>query len=190
MHCTEPHIITNEPDGTTTAVSLADELYNSRVLTLEGAVTQESAMMLAKGMLVLENKDPEAPITLLISSPGGSVSAGLALVDVMRGVSCPVNTVAVGTAASMAAVILAAGSHRSAYPHAYVLIHQLMGGSEGQQTDIEIAAQHTAELRRVLDELLAERSNVSADEIHAMTERDCWCTAERALELGLIDEIL
>lgn len=147
-------------------------------------------MTLIKSMLVLQNKDSEAPITLLISSPGGSVAAGLALIDVMRGLSCPVNTVAAGTAASMAAVILAAGSHRSAYPHAYVLIHQLMGGSEGQQTDIEIAAQHTAELRCVLDGLLAEHSNVSAEEVHAMTERDCWCTAERALELGLIDEIL
>ena len=190
MQFTEPHVITNENDGTTTKTSLTDELFNSRVLTLEDVVTQESVMTLIKSMLVLQNKNSEAPITLLISSPGGSVTAGLALIDVMRGLSCPVNTVAAGTAASMAAVILAAGTHRTAYPHAYVLIHQLMGGSEGQQTDIEIAAQHTAELRCVLDELLAERSNVSAGEVHAMTERDCWCTAERALELGLIDEIL
>lgn len=191
MPAREHVILTNLPDGRTDAVGLTDELFNSRVLVLDEPVTQQSAMMLIKGLVVLEHQNAEEPITLLISSPGGDVYAGLALIDTMQGLSCPVNTVAMGMVASMASVILAAGTHRSAYPHAYVLIHQLMGGSGmAQQSDIEIAANHAAELRGVLDELLAERSHATAEQFHAMTERDCWCTAKRALELGLIDEIL
>lgn len=184
-------VLTNRPDGTTEGVSLTNDLFNSRVLVLDETVTQQNAMTLVKALLALERQNAEEPVTLLISSPGGDVYAGLALIDAMRGLSCPVNTVASGMVASMAAVILAAGSHRSAYPHAYILIHQLMGGSGmAQQSDIEIAANHAAELRGVLDELLAEQSRATAEQFHAMTERDCWCTAEQALELGLIDEIL
>lgn len=191
MQYLEPRIVRNESDGSISATSLTDELFNSRMLVLDEPVSQESCMRLIKSMLVLEHEDPEAPITLVISSPGGSVYAGLALVDVMQHLSCPVNTVAAGMVASMASVILAAGSHRMAYAHAYVLIHQLMGGSGmAQQTDIEIAANHATELRGVLDKLLAERGACTEAEFHDMTERDCWCNAERALELGLIDEIL
>lgn len=187
----EPYILTTDPDGYTKAIDLTSDLFNSRVLILDEPVTQQNAMMLIKSLLVLERQNPEEPVTLLISSPGGDVYAGLALIDAMQGLSCPVNTVATGMVASMAAVILAAGSHRAAYPHAYVLIHQLMGGSGmAQQTDIEIAANHASELRSVLDNLLSEHGRATADQFHAMTERDCWCTAERALELGLIDEIL
>ena len=123
-------------------------------------------MSLIKSMLVLEHEDADAPITLVISSPGGSVYAGLALVDVMQHLSCPVNTIATGMVASMASVILAAGSHRMAYAHAYVLIHQLMGSSGmAQQTDIEIVANHTTELRGVLDKLLAERGGVHGERV-------------------------
>ncbi len=187
----EPYILTTDPDGYTKAIDLTNDLFNSRVLILNEPVTQQNAMMLIKSLLVLERQNPEEPVTLLISSAGGDVYAGLALIDAMQGLSCPVNTVATGMVASMAAVILAAGSHRAAYPHAYVLIHQLMGGSGmAQQTDIEIAANHASELRSVLDNLLSEHGRATADQFHAMTERDCWCTAERALELGLIDEIL
>lgn len=191
MQGVEPHIAIEEDDGRMGLIGLTDDLFNSRVLTLEGRVTQESAMTLIKSLLVLERQDAEAPVTLLISSPGGEVYAGLALIDAMQHVSCPVYTVATGMVASMAAVILAAGTRRMAYAHAYVLIHQLMGGSGlAQQTDIEIAADHAAELRGVLDALLAERGNCTQEEFHALTERDCWCTAERALELGLVDEII
>lgn len=191
MQYPEPRVVRNESDGSISATSLTDELFNSRVLVLDEPVSQESCMSLIKSMLVLEREDADAPITLVISSPGGSVYAGLALVDVMQHLSCPVNTIATGMVASMASVILAAGSHRMAYAHAYVLIHQLMGSSGmAQQTDIEIVANHTTELRGVLDKLLAERGACTESEFHDMTERDCWCNAERALELGLIDEIL
>ncbi len=191
MQSGELRVVTTEVDGSVSSIGLTDHLFNSRVLVLDGPVTQQSATELVKGLMVLENQDAQAPVTLLISSPGGDVYAGLALIDVMQGLSCPVNTVAVGVVASMAAVVLAAGAHRAAYPHAYVLIHQLMSGSGmAQQSDIEIAANHAAELRGVLDDLLAERSLPSAEEYHQMTERDCWCSAARALELGIVDEVL
>lgn len=145
---------------------------------------------LIANMLVLERKDPEAPITLLVSSPGGDVYAGLGLIDVMRDLSCPVDTVGYGLVASMASVILACGRRRSAYPHTNILLHQLMTGTGmSQQTDISIVANHAASLRAKLDEMLAERMSLSADEVHELTERDCWCDVGRALELGLIDDI-
>ena len=120
-----------------------------------------------------------------------SVTAGLALIDTMQSLDCPVITVGEGVVASMAAVILACGDHRQVYRHTQVLIHQLMGGmGMAQQTDIEIVAQHTAAMRAELDELLAEHGNLSAQEFHELTERDCWCNARRALELGLVDEVI
>lgn len=187
----EPSIIKIQKDGTYFANGISNELFNSRVLTLDCEVNQASCMNLIKSLLVLEHEDPEAEITLIINSPGGSVYDGLGLIGVMQNLSCPVHTVATGLVASMAAVILACGDKRSVYKGSYVLIHQLMGGSPvSQQTDIEISAQHTAKLRRTLDELLASKGALGAEEFHNLTERDCWCDAERALELGLVDEIV
>lgn len=187
----EPGVIRKQKDGTFFQIGATDELFNSRVLFLDGEVTHESCIQLIKAMLVLEHQDGDAEITLVISSQGGSVYDGLGLIDVMQGLSCPVHTVGMGLVASMAAVILASGTQRSLYGNAYVLIHQLMGGTGlSQQTDIEISAQQAANLRRKLDGLLAARGTLSADEFHNLTERDCWCDARRALELGLVDEIL
>lgn len=187
----EPNLIKTQPDGSITAVSTSSELFNSRVLMLEGEVTDAVCNSLVRSMLVLEHQSATEPITLIINSPGGSVTAGLALIDTMQALDCPVHTVGEGVVASMGAVILASGDHRAAYRHAQVLIHQIMGGTGfAQQSDIEIVAQHTADMRCALDELLSERSKLSARELHDLTERDCWCTAERALELGLIDEVI
>lgn len=173
------------------SITLTDELVNSRVLVLDGPVCQETCVGLIKCMLALERLDGSEPITLLISSPGGDVYPGLALIDVMKDLSCPVRTVAMGLVASMASVILASGDYRSAYPHAHILLHQVMSGvGMAQQSDFEIAAEHVSSLRQDLDELLAERCNLSAQQFHDLTDRDCWCDAERALELGLIDEII
>ncbi len=180
----EPSIIKKSKDGRVAAVDMASELLNSRVLLLEGEVNDLTCNGLIKSMLVLEHQSAAEPITLIINSPGGSVTAGLAL-------NCPVITVGEGVVASMAAVILACGDHRQVYRHTQVLIHQLMGGTGmAQQTDIEIVAQHTAAMRAELDELLAEHGNLSAQEFHELTERDCWCNAKRALELGLVDEVI
>ena len=187
----EPSIIKKSKDGRITAVDMASELLNSRVLLLEGEVNDVACNGLIKSMLVLEHQDAAEPISLIINSPGGSVTAGLALIDTMQSLDCTVHTVGEGVVASMAAVILACGDHRQVYRHTQVLIHQLMGGTGmAQQTDIEIAAQHAAALRAQLDELLAERSKLTAQEFHELTERDCWCDAQRALELGLVDEII
>ena len=187
----EPNIITIEEDNSLRSVSVSDELTNSRVLVLDGQVEKDAVMTLIKTMLVLEHEDPEAEITLIISSPGGDVYSGMALVDAMQSLSCPITTIAMGLVASMASVILANGDRRLAYPHAYILIHQLSSvNGMSQQTDLEIAANHAAELRGVLDELLARKTSKAPDDFHAMTERDCWCSAERALELGIIDEII
>ena len=179
-------------DGTYLATDITTELYDGRILRLDGEVTQEACMELCSLLLLLEREDPEAPVTLIISSPGGSVMAGLALIDVMADVSCPVHTVALGMVASMGSVILACGDERAAYPHAEVMVHQIMAGGGGmsQQTDVEIAARHTARLRRTLDELLAAHSKLTAEEVHDLTERDCYLTAEEALGYGFIDKIV
>ena len=152
----EPNIIKKSKDGRVAAVDMASELLNSRVLLLEGEVNDVTCNGLIKSMLVLEHQSATEPITLIINSPGGSVTAGLALIDTMQSLDCPVITVGEGVVASMAAVILACGDRRQVYRHTQVLIHQLMGGTGmAQQTDIEIAAQHTAAMRAELDELLA-----------------------------------
>ena len=144
----EPSIIKKSKDGRVAAVDMASELLNSRVLLLEGEVNDVTCNGLIKSMLVLEHQSATEPITLIINSPGGSVTAGLALIDTMQSLDCPVITVGEGVVASMAAVILACGDHRQVYRHTQVLIHQLMGGTGmAQQTDIEIVAQHTAAMR-------------------------------------------
>lgn len=190
MPIINPANITNLDNGRCDHLDVLSELYNSRVLMLNEQVTPAVCSQLIANMLVLERKDPEAPITLLVSSPGGDVYAGLGLIDVMRDLSCPVDTVGYGLVASMASVILAYGRRRSAYPHTNILLHQLMTGTGmSQQTDISIVANHAASLRAKLDEMLAERMRLSADEVHELTERDCWCDVGRALELGVIDDI-
>lgn len=173
------------------AVSVGSELYNSRIMFVEGEICAQGVMQIIKGLLALEQQDSQVPITLVVSSPGGEVSAGLALIDTMQALSCPVHTVGMGLVASMGAVILASGDKRSAYANTQVMIHQLIGGTGMlQQSDIEITADHIRDLRSRLDELLAEHGNLSAEEFHELTERDGWCTAQRALDLGIIDEIV
>lgn len=187
----EPSIIKVEKGGSFFNNPVTNELFNKRILFLDEEVTRDSCTRLIKCMLALEAEDPEAEITLIINSPGGSVYDGLALIDIMQDLSCPVHTIASGLVASMAAVILACGTKRSAEPNCYVLIHQLLSGlGMAQQSDIEISAQHSSCMRARLDNLLAQKGKLSAEEFHKLTERDCWCDAERALELGLVDEII
>lgn len=187
----EPAIIESEYGSATSLRRTVDELANSRVLFLDEQVTQGSVSVLIKWLLYLDSKEPTEPITLMISSPGGDVYAGLALCDVMTSLECPVRTVAVGIVASIATVILACGTKRSAYPHTHILLHQPMSGiGVSQQSDIEITARHLAKVRSLLEEILSEHGSRSAAEFHELSERDLWCTAEQALELGLIDEII
>ena len=143
-------------------------------------------------MLFLEAEDPEKDIQLYINSPGGSVTAGLAIYDTMHYIKCDVATICIGMAASMGAFLLAGGAKgkRSALPNAEVMIHQPLGGTKGQATEIEIAAKHILQTKERLNRILAENTGQSYEVICADTERDNWKSAQEAMEYGLIDKVL
>lgn len=187
----EPVVYVDAPDGTPRSASLTSQLFASRIIALDAEVTPASCSRIIQELLELEHEDPQAPITLLVSSPGGDVYAGLGLISVMQSVSCPVTTVACGLVASMATVIAACGDHSMAYENSYIMMHQVMAGmGVSQQTDMRIMAEQTESIRAKLDGILAEHSNMDVAEAHERTERDCWLTAQEALDMGLIDEVI
>ena len=142
-------------------------------------------------MLFLEGEDPEKDIQFYINSPGGSISAGMAIYDTMQFVRCDVSTICVGMAASMGAFLLAGGTKGKRYslPHSEILIHQPLGGTEGQASDIAIQAAHMARIKQQMNTLLAQNTGKSIEQIEKDTDRDNWMTAQQALEYGLIDHI-
>ena len=166
-------------------------LLKERIIFLSGEVTDDSASLIVAQLLFLESEDPSKDIQLYIDSPGGSVSAGLAIYDTMNYIKCDVATTCIGMAASMGAFLLAAGEKgkRYALPNAEVMIHQPLGGARGQATDIKIAADHILRTRDRLNRILAERTGKPLETIAADTERDNFMTAQEALEYGLIDSI-
>ena len=166
-------------------------LLKERIIFLSGEVTDDSAALIVAQLLFLESEDPSKDIQLYIDSPGGSVSAGLAIFDTMNYIKCDVATTCIGMAASMGAFLLAAGEKgkRYALPNAEVMIHQPLGGARGQATDIKIAADHILRTRDRLNRILAERTGKALETIAADTERDNFMTAQEALEYGLIDSI-
>ena len=143
-------------------------------------------------LLDLESEDPDADISLYINSPGGSVTAGLAIYDTMNFIKCDVSTICVGMAASMGAFLLSSGAKgkRLALPNSEIMIHQPSGGSQGQATDIKIQAEHILKIKDRLNRILADNTGKSIDIIAADTERDNFMTAEEALEYGLIDKVI
>jgi len=166
-------------------------LLKERIIFLSGEVTDDSASLIVAQLLFLESEDPSKDIQLYIDSPGGSVSAGLAIYDTMNYIKCDVATTCIGMAASMGAFLLAAGEKgkRYALPNAEVMIHQPLGGARGQATEIQIAAEHILKTRDRLNRILAERTGKTIEEIAAATERDNFLSAQEALEFGLIDSI-
>ena len=166
-------------------------LLKERIIFLSGEVTDDSASLIVAQLLFLESEDPSKDIQFYIDSPGGSVSAGLAIFDTMNYIKCDVATTCIGMAASMGAFLLAAGEKgkRYALPNAEVMIHQPLGGARGQATEIQIAAEHILKTRERLNRILAERTGKSVEEIAAATERDNFLSAQEALEFGLIDSI-
>ncbi len=166
-------------------------LLKERIIFLSGEVTDDSASLIVAQLLFLESEDPSKDIQLYIDSPGGSVSAGLAIFDTMNYIKCDVATTCIGMAASMGAFLLAAGEKgkRYALPNAEVMIHQPLGGARGQATEIQIAAEHILKTRDRLNRILAERTGKTVEEIAAATERDNFLSAQEALEFGLIDSI-
>jgi ATP-dependent Clp protease, protease subunit len=167
-------------------------LLRDRIVFIGGPVHDDLANLITAQLLFLESEDPEREINLYVNSPGGSVTAGLAIYDTMRFVRPPVSTLCVGQAASMAAVILAAGTkgRRYALPHSRIMIHQLSGGFEGQATDIDIQAREALRLRELLNDILAAHTGQNIKRIEKDTDRDTFMSATQAVEYGLIDEVI
>ena len=167
-------------------------LLNDRIIVLSDEVNDATASLIVAQLLFLESQDSEKDISFYINSPGGVVSAGLAIYDTMQYIKCDVSTICVGMAASMGAVLLAAGTKgkRYALPHSEVMIHQPLGGSQGQATDVIIHANHIEKTRSTLNRILSERTGRSIEEIERATERDNYLSAEEALEFGLIDKVI
>ena len=167
-------------------------LLKDRIIFLGTPVDDDVANLIIAQMLFLESEDPDKEIMLYINSPGGSVTSGLAIYDTIQYIKCPISTICLGQAASMAAVLLAAGSskRRFALPNSRILIHQPMGGYQGQATDIEIHAKEILSLRERLNEILREHTGQEIEKIRKDTERDYYMTSEAAREYGIVDEVL
>ena len=166
-------------------------LLNDRIIFLSDEVNDTTASLVVAQLLFLEEQDPDKDISFYINSPGGSVTAGMAIYDTMNYVKCDVSTICIGMAASMGAFLLSAGAKgkRIALPNSEIMIHQPLGGAKGQATDIKIQADLILRTRDNLNRILAENTGRSIEEIARDTERDNFLTAQQALEYGLIDKI-
>ena len=167
-------------------------LLKDRIIFLGEEVNEHTASLIVAQLLFLESEDPEKDIFLYINSPGGSVTAGMAIYDTMQYIKPDVNTVCIGMAASMGAFLLAGGAKgkRMALPNAEVMIHQPLGGTQGQATDMEIACKHILHTKEKLTKIIADNCGRSYEDCLADMERDNWKTAQEALEYGLIDKII
>ena len=167
-------------------------LLNDRIIVLSDEVNDATASLVVAQMLFLESQDSEKDISFYINSPGGSVTAGMAIYDTMQYIKCDVSTICMGMAASMGAFLLSSGAKGKRYvlPNAEVMIHQPSGGAKGQATDIKIVADHILRTKAKLNKILAENTGKPIEVIAADTERDNFMTAEEALEYGLVDNVL
>ena len=167
-------------------------LLNDRIIMLHNEVNDTTASLVVAQLLYLEGQDPDKDISLYINSPGGVITAGMAIYDTMNYIKCDVSTICMGMAASMGAFLLAAGTKgkRFALPNAEIMIHQPSGGSQGQATDIEIQANHILRIKKHLNEILAERTGQPFERVAADTERDNWMTAQQAMEYGIVDKVI
>jgi len=189
-----PYVIEQTAKGER-SYDIFSRLLKDRIIFLGEDVNATTASLVIAQMLFLESEDPDKEINLYINSPGGSITDGMAIVDTINYIKCPVSTICVGMAASMGAVLLASGAkgRRFATPNAEILIHQPLiggGGISGQTTEIKIHADHMVKTREKLNKLLSDRTGQSLETIEKDTERDNYMTAEEALKYGLIDGIL
>lgn len=173
-------------------LSIVNRMLKDRIVFLNGPITDETAHDMQAKMLYLASADAKAPIHLYINSPGGSVTAGLAIYDTMQLISPPVETVCAGMAASMAAVLLCAGAEgkRSILPHSRVMIHQPHGGAYGQTTDVLIAAREIETARAEIVSIIAKHTHQDPSKVLADVERDYWMSAEDARQYGIVDQVL
>ena len=167
-------------------------LLNDRIIFLSDEVNDATASLVVAQMLFLEAQDPDKDIAFYINSPGGSVTAGMAIYDTMNYIKCDVSTICIGMAASMGAFLLSAGTKgkRIALPHSEIMIHQPLGGAQGQASDIKIRAELILRTRDMLNKILSENTGKPIEQIEKDTDRDNFMTAQQALEYGLIDRIL
>ena len=167
-------------------------LLNDRIIFLSDEVNDVTASLVVAQLLYLEAKDPEKDICLYINSPGGSITAGMAIYDTMNFIKCDVSTICVGMAASMGAFLLAAGAKgkRLALPNSEIMIHQPLGGMQGQATDIKIHADRIIKMRETLNSILAEKTGKPIEIIEKDTDRDNFMSAKEAMEYGLIDKVI
>ena len=174
------------------AYDIYSRLLKERIIFLGGPMDDSVANVVVAQMLFLESEDPDKDIHLYINSPGGVVTAGLAIYDTMQYIKPDVSTICVGQAASMGSILLTAGAKgkRYALPHARIMIHQPLGGAQGQSTDIQIQAKEILRLREVGNEILAHHTGQDTEKINVDTERDNFMSAEEAKEYGLIDEVV
>lgn len=186
-----PYVIEQTSRGER-SYDIYSRLLKERIIFLGEEVNETTASLVVAQMLFLEAEDPEKDIQLYINSPGGSVTAGMAIYDTMQYVKCDVSTFCMGMAASMGAFLLAGGTKgkRLALPNAEIMIHQPLGGAQGQATEIEIAARHILQTKEKLNRMLAENTGKDISIIAADTDRDNWMSAEEAKEYGLIDRVI
>lgn len=174
------------------AFDIYSRLLKDRIIFLGEEVTDVSANLIVSQLLFLESEDPGKDIQMYINSPGGSVSAGMAIYDTMQFIKCDVSTICMGMAASMGAFLLSSGAKgkRICLPNAEVMIHQPLGRTEGQATEIEIAANHILQTKKKLNSIMAENCGRTIEELTQATDRDNWLTAQEALEFGLVDKVI
>lgn len=186
-----PTVIEKSPQGER-AYDIYSRLLNDRIVFLGGPINDDVANVVIAQLLHLAHQDPKKDISLYINSPGGSVSAGLAIMDTMNFIKPDVSTICVGMAASMGSVLLSAGakSKRFALPNSEVMIHQVLGGAEGQASDIEIAAKHIVSVKHNLIKILSKNSGKTSTQVEKDMDRDNWMSSEDAKKYGLIDEVL
>lgn len=186
-----PYVIEQSPRGER-SYDIYSRLLNERIVFLGEEVTDQVANTVVAQLLHLESADPEKDISLYINSPGGSVTAGLAILDTMNFIKCDVSTICMGLCASMAAVLLSSGTKgkRLCLPNSMVLIHQPLGQAQGQQTEIALVAEYMLQTRKQLNQILADNTGQSLETIQADTERDNRMTAKEALDYGLVDKII
>ena len=187
-----PTVLRKDDLGRERVYDLASCMLANRIILLTEPINDETAAAITSQLLYLEAENSNEPITIYINSPGGSISSGFAIYDVMNKIKCPVHTMVMGIAASMAAFILCSGSRGSRYalPNASIMIHQPKGAIEGQAADVEIYAKRLVDLRQELYKIMAKNTGMSYEEIAYACERDNYLTPKKALEMGFIDKII
>lgn len=186
-----PYVVEKTESGEK-AFDIYSRLLEDRIIFLSGEITDDVANTVVAQLLYLESKDNKKDIHLYINSPGGSVSAGMAIYDTIEYIKCDVSTICIGMAASMGAFLLASGTKGKRYclPHSEVMIHQPLGGAQGQASDIVIVANHIQRIKKEINEILASKTGKSIDVIEKDVDRDNYMTASQALKYGLIDKII